>query len=46
MQLMVQLDTAALGATANEETIHGPPLVTRNFAQLAGLSAGVVTRGL
>lgn len=42
-QLMVQLDTAALGKTTDEETIHELPLATRNFSQLAGLSPGVVT---
>jgi hypothetical protein len=40
--LMVQLDTAALGRIANQDTISGLPLVTRNFAQLAGLSPGVI----
>jgi hypothetical protein len=39
--LMIQLDTAALGRIANQETISNLPLVTRNFAQLAGLSPGV-----
>jgi hypothetical protein len=39
--LMVQLDTSALGRIANQETISGLPLATRNFAQLAGLSPGV-----
>ena len=42
-QLMVELDTAALGKATNEETIHELPLATRNFSRLAGLSAGVVT---
>jgi Carboxypeptidase regulatory-like domain len=40
--LMVQLDTSALGRIANQDTISGLPLVTRNFAQLAGLSPGVI----
>ena len=40
--LMVQLDTAALGRIANQNTISGLPLATRNFAQLAGLSPGVI----
>jgi Carboxypeptidase regulatory-like domain/TonB dependent receptor len=39
--LMVQLDTSALGRIANQDTISGLPLATRNFAQLAGLSPGV-----
>jgi hypothetical protein len=39
--LMIQLDTAALGRIANQDTISGLPLATRNFAQLAGLSPGV-----
>jgi len=39
---MVQLDTSALGRIANQDTISGLPLVTRNFAQLAGLSPGVM----
>jgi carboxypeptidase family protein len=37
----VQLDTSALGKIVNQETIGGLPLVTRNFAQIAGLSPGV-----
>ena len=40
--LMVQLDTSALGRIVDKETIRGLPLVTRNFAQIAGLSPGVV----
>ena len=39
---MVQLDTAALGRIANQETVSGLPLATRNFVQIAGLSPGVV----
>ena len=39
--LMVQTDNSALGRVANESTITGLPLVTRNFAQIAGLSPGV-----
>lgn len=42
-QPMIKRDTPALGRTTNEEAIHELPLVTRNFSQLAGLSAGVVT---
>lgn len=40
--LMVQPDTAALGRIANQDAISGLPLATRNFAQLAGLSPGVI----
>src|SRR5580704_9979192 len=40
--LIVQLDTVALGRIVNQDTISGLPLVTRNFAQLAGLSPGVI----
>ena len=40
--LMVQQDTSALGRIANQDAISGLPLVTRNFAQLAGLSPGVI----
>jgi len=39
---MVQLDTSALGRIVNENTVRSLPLVTRNFAQIAGLSPGVV----
>jgi hypothetical protein len=39
--LMVQTDTSALGRVVNESTVAGLPLVTRNFAQIAGLSPGV-----
>ena len=39
---MVQLDTSALGRIVNQEAVTGLPLVTRNFAQIAGLSPGVV----
>jgi len=39
--LMVQTDNSALGRVVNERTIAGLPLVTRNFAQIAGLSPGV-----
>ena len=35
--LMVQTDNSALGRVVNENTITGLPLVTRNFAQIAGL---------
>jgi hypothetical protein len=40
-QPLIQLDTSALGRIANQNTISGLPLATRNFAQLAGLSPGV-----
>src|SRR6201996_112734 len=39
--LMVQTDSSALGRVVNESTVTGLPLVTRNFAQIAGLSPGV-----
>lgn len=39
---MVETDTSALGRVINEETVSNLPLVTRNFAQIAGLSPGVV----
>jgi len=38
---MLQLGTSALGRTVNEGTVSDLPLVTRNFAQIAGLSPGV-----
>src|SRR5271170_4188128 len=38
---MVQTDNSALGRVVNGSTITGLPLVTRNFAQIAGLSPGV-----
>src|SRR5215471_18960834 len=40
--LLVQIDTSALGRVVNEAAVSGLPLVTRNFAQIAGLSPGVV----
>jgi len=40
--LLVQTDTSALGRVVNERAVSGLPLVTRNFAQIAGLSPGVV----
>jgi Carboxypeptidase regulatory-like domain/TonB dependent receptor len=39
---MVQTDDAALGRVVNGKAVSGLPLVTRNFAQIAGLSPGVV----
>jgi hypothetical protein len=41
--LMVQTDTIALGRVANQATVTNLPLVTRNYAQIAALSPGVVT---
>ncbi len=38
---MVQTDSAALGRVVNESSVSELPLVTRNFAQIAGLSPGV-----
>jgi hypothetical protein len=40
--LMVQTDNSALGRVVNETAVSGLPLVTRNFAQIAGLSPGIV----
>jgi len=40
---LVQTDTSALGRVVNETAVSGLPLVTRNFAQIASLSPGVVT---
>ncbi|PWT83585.1 MAG: hypothetical protein C5B58_06315, partial [Acidobacteria bacterium] len=39
---MVQSDTSALGRVVNKTAISDLPLVTRNFAQVASLSPGVV----
>ena len=39
---MLQTDSSALGGVVNETAVSGLPLVTRNFAQIAGLSPGVV----
>ncbi len=39
---MIQADTSSLGRVVNETALTGLPLVTRNFAQIAGLSPGVV----
>jgi len=40
---MVQTSTIALGRVVNQTAVAGLPLVTRNFAQIAGLSPGVAT---
>ena len=40
--LLVQTDTSALGRVVNERAVSGLPLVTRNFAQITGLSPGGV----
>jgi TonB dependent receptor len=40
---MVQTDTIALGRVANQAAVTGLPLVSRNFAQIAALSPGVIT---
>jgi len=42
-QLMVQLDSAALGRVVNENGVNSLPLVTRSFVQIASLSPGVST---
>jgi Carboxypeptidase regulatory-like domain/TonB dependent receptor/TonB-dependent Receptor Plug Domain len=39
--LMIQADSSALGRVATEQIVSGLPLVTRNFAQITGLSPGV-----
>jgi hypothetical protein len=39
---MIQTDTSALGRVVSEGAVSGLPLVTRNFAQITGLSPGVV----
>ena len=39
---MVQLDTSALGRVVNQDTVSGLPLATRNFAQISGLSPGII----
>jgi hypothetical protein len=39
---MVQTETSALGRVVNERGVLSLPLVTRNFAQISGLSPGVV----
>lgn len=38
---MLQTDNAGLGRIGNEKAVGGLPLVTRNFAQITGLSPGV-----
>ncbi|PYU20817.1 MAG: hypothetical protein DMG30_19735 [Acidobacteria bacterium] len=40
---MVQTQNSALGKVVNQTAVSGLPLVTRNFAQIASLSPGVVT---
>ena len=39
---MLQTDSSSLGRVVNEAAVNGLPLVTRNFAQIASLSPGVV----
>lgn len=39
---MVQTGTSALGQTVNERAVGSLPLVTRNVAQITGLSPGVI----
>lgn len=41
-QPMVQTDNSALGRVVDRRALSGLPLVTRNFAQIAGLSPGVI----
>lgn len=40
---MVQTSTSALGRVVNKTAVSNLPLVTRNFAQIATLSSGVVS---
>jgi Carboxypeptidase regulatory-like domain/TonB dependent receptor len=40
---MLQTNSVALGRIVNQSAVTGLPLVTRNFAQIAALSPGVVT---
>jgi hypothetical protein len=40
--VMLQTDTSALGGLVSKRTISNLPLVTRSFAQIAGLSPGVI----
>jgi hypothetical protein len=40
-ELMVDIDSSALGRDVSESAVGGLPLVTRNFTQIAGLSPGV-----
>ena len=42
----VQTDSSALGKVVNETAVGGLPLVTRNFAQIASLSPGVINRSV
>jgi len=39
----IQTESSALGHVVNETAVTGLPLVTRNFAQLAGLAPGVTS---
>ena len=39
---VVQTETSALGRVVEERVVQSLPLVTRNFTQIVGLSAGVV----
>ena len=41
--ITVQTDSSALGRVVNQTAIRELPLVTRNFAQVASLSPGVIT---
>jgi hypothetical protein len=40
---MVQANSSSLGRIVNSTAVSGLPLVTRNFAQIASLSPGVIT---
>jgi hypothetical protein len=40
---MAQTESAALGRVAGEQTVEELPLVTRNYTQILGLSAGIAS---
>jgi hypothetical protein len=42
-QAVLQTESSALGRTVDEKSVTALPLVTRNFTQIVGLSAGVST---
>ena len=41
--IAVQVDTSALGKVVDRASVNSLPLVTRNYAQIAGLAPGVAT---
>jgi hypothetical protein len=40
---MAQVDESSLGRVANERTVEGLPLVTRNYTQILALSPGIIS---